>query len=70
MIVIASFNRTRLFPRIGSRSVGTSPRDESDTLQLLRQNVAIELLLGIGIVIIVGALGVMAPGAEPGSHIH
>jgi putative copper export protein/mono/diheme cytochrome c family protein len=56
MVAIAAFNRFSLMPRLRRTDVPVEA-----TLRTLERNGAVEIVLGIAIIAIVGALGIMAP---------
>jgi putative copper resistance protein D len=65
MVCLAGINRQYLLPRL-SGDLGKNPA--SRPLQALLRNTLIEIALGIGIILIVGVLGIMAPAT--GMHVH
>jgi putative copper resistance protein D len=66
MVGIAAFNRLRLTPRLSSL------RTVADAQRRLQRNSLIEAVMGLLILVIVGALGTLPPGAHalPTSHMH
>jgi putative copper resistance protein D len=60
MVGVATVNRFRLLPRLA----------DVETIRQLRRNTLIEIGLGAIILLIVGALGTMAPGGHSGPHVH
>jgi copper resistance protein D len=72
MVCFAGINRQYLLPRL----VGDSETDlietelGSRTVQWLVRSSLIEIVLGIGIIIIVGMLGIMAPSTDMHAHLH
>ena len=66
MVGIAAFNRLHLTPRLWIE------RDAAATRQQLQRNCLVELAMGLLIVVIVGALGTLPPGAHemPSVHVH
>jgi putative copper export protein/mono/diheme cytochrome c family protein len=63
MITLAAVNRFRLTPRIGQAS--RKQRDGAEhTLGRLRRNTLAELILGGLVLLVVGALGAIAPGVH------
>src|SRR5439155_14373290 len=66
MVGIAAFNRLRLTPRLSSE------RTVVDAQRQLQRNSLIEVVMGLLILVIVGALGTLPPGvhALPTSHVH
>jgi putative copper resistance protein D len=63
MLVVAAINRTRLLAVLSS---ATNDKRGPMTLRRLRGNVAIEIVLGLAVICIVGLLGV----TEPPGHRH
>jgi putative copper resistance protein D len=66
MVGIAALNRLRLTPRL------SSARTVVDAQRQLQRNSLIEAVMGLLILVIVGALGTLPPGlhALPTSHMH
>jgi copper resistance protein D len=58
MLALAAFNRQRLTPGLADFS------DEKTAARALRRNCLIEAALGVMILALVGALGILAPGGE------
>ena len=56
MVALAAINRRRLTPQVEERDVSA--------LRLLTRNAVLEIVAGIAIVAIVGALGVAIPAAH------
>lgn len=59
MLAIAAVNRARLTPALGARDDGIAAR--SVAARRLRRNASAEQALGLGILVLVGALGVSSP---------
>ena len=68
MVCLAAINRQYLLPRI----CGNAGIDESClTVQRLVRSTLAETALGLGIIVIVGVLGIMAPAIDmTGHHLH
>jgi putative copper resistance protein D len=66
MFCLATINRARLLPRLSQTRDLTSAQRAMQTLQQIRRNTALEALLGLAVICVVGVLGVTPP---PG-HIH
>jgi copper resistance protein D len=67
MVGLAGINREYLLPRLvgdGSTDLG------SRTVQQLVRNTLLEISLGIGVIVIVGMLGIMAPATDMHAHLH
>lgn len=66
MVGIAAFNRLRLTPRL------SSARTVTEAQRKLQRNSLIEVAMGLFVVVIVGVLGTLPPGAHalPASHMH
>jgi len=66
MVGIAAVNRLRLTPRLASA------RTVADAERQLQRNSLVEATMGLLVVVIVGALGTLPPGAHalPTSHMH
>jgi putative copper resistance protein D len=60
MLVLAAVNHFRFTPRL------PDPR----AVRSIVTNAGIEVLLGLGVIAIVAALGVMVPAAHPAMHMH
>ncbi|WP_167558810.1 copper homeostasis membrane protein CopD [Bradyrhizobium canariense] len=67
MVCLAGINREYLLPRL-SGDIGTNPA--SRVVQWLLRNSLVEIVLGIGIILIVGMLGIMAPATDMHVHLH
>jgi copper resistance protein D len=65
MVGIAAINRQYLLPRLSDRS-----KAASGSVQTLIRSALIEIALGLAIVCIVGALGIMPPANEMAAHMH
>ena len=59
MLVLASWNRWRLLPRLGYS--GDGPNAARPVLRLLRNFVLVELLLAVAIILVVALLGTLPP---------
>jgi putative copper resistance protein D len=67
MVCLAGFNRQYLLPRLcGNAGIDLGPK----TVQWLIRSSVTETFLGLGIIIIVGMLGIMAPAIDMGVHVH
>jgi putative copper resistance protein D len=66
MVCIAAFNRLRLVPRLAIE------REAAAARQQLQRNCLVEAAIGVLILVIVGALGTLPPGAHamPSVHVH
>jgi putative copper resistance protein D len=67
MISLAAANRLRHLPRL---SPDATTQQIAEALRLLRRNTIAETCLGVGILVVVGKLGIVAPVAHLASHIH
>ncbi len=75
MLCLAGFNRQYLLPRlyrIAGNDLGNDFRDDlgSRTVQWLIRSALIEIAFGLGILVIVGMLGIMAPATDMPVHAH
>jgi copper resistance protein D len=67
MVCLAGINREYLLPRLfGGIEMGLGSR----TLPWLICSALVEIVLGIGVILIVGTLGIMAPATDMHSHVH
>jgi putative copper resistance protein D len=67
MVGLAGINRQYLLPRLLIHArTGTGSR----TVNWLIRSTLVEVALGLGVVVIVGTLGIMAPGANALAHVH
>jgi len=67
MVCLAGINRQLLLPRL----LGDAGIDQgSRTVQPLIRSTLSEITLGLGIVVIVGILGIMAPANDMAAHLH
>jgi len=67
MVCLAGINRQYLLPRLCNKAgIDLSTR----TVQWLVRSALAETALGLGVVIIVGMLGVMAPATDMATHLH
>lgn len=67
MVGLAGINRQYLLPRLfGDVGVDRGSR----TVQWLVGSALVEIALGLGVVLIVGALGIMAPASNMAAHFH
>ena len=67
MVGLAGINREYLLPRLFG-DIGMNPA--SGAVQWLLRNTLVEIALGIGVILIVGMLGIMAPGTGMHGHVH
>ena len=67
MVCLAGINRQHLLPRL---SAGAGIEQGARAVQLLLRNALAEIILGLGIVVIVGILGIMAPINDMAGHLH
>ena len=67
MVCLAGINREYLLPRL-SGDIGKNPA--SGAVQRLLRNTLIEIALGIGIILIIGMLGIMASATGMHAHMH
>jgi copper resistance protein D len=67
MVCLAGINREYLLPRLFG-DIGRNPA--SRAVQWLLRNTLVEIALGIGVILIVGMLGIMAPGTDMHGHVH
>jgi len=67
MVCLAGFNRQYLLPRLCNH-VGIDP--SARPLQWLIRSALAETALGVGVIMIVGILGVMAPATDIAAHVH
>jgi copper resistance protein D len=67
MVGVATINRVRLTPRLSHVPRGSKTHANADALRRLARNSLIEIGLGMGVLLAVGALGTLPPGlhAEP-----
>jgi putative copper resistance protein D len=70
MVCIAAVNRQRLLPRFSNAVAHDSSDLNRQTVRRLERNAIIEILLGLGIIVIVGMLGITPPPAELHAHHH
>jgi putative copper export protein/mono/diheme cytochrome c family protein len=61
MVSIAAFNRQGLTPRLGSAADAETSRAHGPLAHLVRNSLT-ELALGLAILVVVGALGILTPG--------
>jgi len=67
MVCLAAFNRQYLLPRLyGSAGNDLGPK----TVQWLIRSTLAETFFGLGIIITVGMLGIMAPATDMAAHVH
>ena len=67
MVCLAGFNRQYLLPRF----YGNAGSDAgSMTVQWLVRSALVEIAVGLGIILIVGTLGIMAPATGLAAHVH
>jgi len=67
MLSFAAVNRFRHLPELSS---GIRTHQVAEALRRLRRNTIAETCLGLGIIVVVGKLGIVAPVAHLASHIH
>jgi putative copper resistance protein D len=67
MVGLAGINRQYLLPRL---LVDTRTGPGSPTVKWLVRSTLVEFALGLGVIIIVGMLGIMAPATEVHAHVH
>jgi putative copper resistance protein D len=67
MVALAGINRQYLLPRLFG-DVGTDLG--SRTVRWLVRSALVEIVLGIGVIVIIGALGIMAPATDMHAHMH
>jgi copper resistance protein D len=67
MVGLAGINRQYLLPRL---FVFSQTGLGSSTVKWLIRSTLVEVALGLGVIIIVGMLGIMAPGADALAHVH
>jgi putative copper resistance protein D len=67
MVSFAAANRLRHLPRL---SPGATTHQAAEALRRLRRNTMAETCLGLGILVVVGKLGLVAPVAHAASHMH
>jgi putative copper resistance protein D len=67
MVGLAGFNRQYLLPRL---LVTTRTGPGSHTVNGLVRSTMVEVALGLGVIIIVGTLGIMAPATDMHVHVH
>ena len=67
MVGLAAINRQYLLPRLCG-DVGTD--HAAWTVQRLVRSALVEIALGLGIIIIVGMIGIMAPATGMAAHVH
>jgi copper resistance protein D len=65
LLAVAAFNRLRLTPRL-AEAAASGPHSSIDALRRFKRNCLLETALGLAILIVVGALGTIAPGM----HMH
>ena len=75
MLCLAGFNRQYLLPRLygnARNDLGNDFRNDlgSRTVQWLVRSALIEISFGLGIIVIVGMLGIMAPATDMAAHVH
>jgi putative copper resistance protein D len=67
MVCLAGFNRQYLLPRLcGDAGINQS----AQTVQRIVRSVLVEFALGLGVIVIVGAIGIMAPATDMAAHVH
>ena len=68
MAMIAAINRLKLTPDLASASA--DPRLRARTARRIHANALAEIGLGIAIIVLVGWLGILAPGVAAHAHLH
>jgi putative copper resistance protein D len=68
MAMIAAINRLKLTPDLASASA--DPRLRARTARRIHANALAEIGLGIAIIVLVGWLGILAPGVTAHAHLH
>ena len=67
MVCLAATNRRYLLPRLcGGVGIDRGAR----TVQWLVRSAAVEIVLGLGVILIVGMIGITAPATDMAAHIH
>jgi copper resistance protein D len=67
MVCLAGFNRQYLLPRLfGDVRI----EQGSKTVRWLMRSALAEIFLGLGVIVIVGMLGIMAPAIDMAAHVH
>jgi putative copper resistance protein D len=67
MVGLAGINRQYLLPSLfGDKATDLGSR----TVQWLVSSALVEIVLGIGVIVIIGALGIMAPATDMHAHMH
>jgi copper resistance protein D len=66
MVGLAGINRQYLLPRLLVTRAGPG----SHTVKWLVRSTLVEVALGLGVIIIVGMLGIMAPATDVHTHVH
>jgi putative copper resistance protein D len=64
MVALAGINRQYLLPRLRGDGVAQEPQ----AVRWLVRNTLVEITIGMGIIIIVGMLGIMAPATDMAAH--
>ena len=67
MVCLAGINREHLLPRLCG-DIGTNRA--SSSVKWLLCSTLVEIALGMGIILIVGMLGIMAPATDMHGHLH
>ena len=71
MLCLAGFNRQYLLPRLYGDAGNDFGNDlGSRTVQWLVRSTLVEIAFGLGIIVIVGMLGIMAPATDMVAHVH
>ena len=67
MVGVAAINRQHLLPRLcGDLGIDRGAR----TVQRLVRSAVVEIALGLGVIVIVGMIGIMAPATDVAAHVH
>jgi putative copper resistance protein D len=61
LLAVAAFNRLRLTPRL-AEAAASGTHESNDALRRLKRNCLVETVLGLAILVDVGALGTISPG--------
>lgn len=64
MLILAAINRLRLLPRLAVPDHGRKAIESRTAVRRIERNALIEALLGLGVIIIVAALGTQIPAAH------
>jgi copper resistance protein D len=67
MVCLAAINRQYLLPRLCG---GVGMDRGARTVHWLVRSALVEIVLGLGVIVIVGMIGIMAPATDMAAHIH